>query len=107
MALIRRIGFTRFNRWGDNLGRLTVSAATHTDALDGTDELNITCAEDLVKGDRVVWIDLQGVCHEHIVDTIDRVHDDDGAPETQAVCINSVNETWDDWLDDKIGRAHV
>lgn len=101
MALIRRIGFTRFNRWGDNLGRLTVSAATHTDALDGTDELNITCAEDLVKGDRVVWVDLQGVCHEHIVDTIDRVHDDDGAPETQAVCINSVNETWDDWLDDK------
>lgn len=101
MALIRRIGFTRFNRWGDNLGRLTVSAATHTDALDGTDELNITCAEDLVKGDRVVWIDLQGVCHEHIVDTIDRVHDDGGAPETQAVCINSVNETWDDWLDDK------
>lgn len=101
MALIRRIGFTRFNRWGDNLGRLTVNAATHTDALDGTDELNITCAEDLVKGDRVVWIDLQGVCHEHIVDTIDRVHDDDGAPETQAVCINSVNETWDDWLDDK------
>lgn len=101
MALVRRIGFTRFNRWGDNLGRLTVSAATHTDALDGTDELNITCAEDLVKGDRVVWIDLQGVCHEHIVDTIDRVHDDDGAPETQAVCINSVNETWDDWLDDK------
>ena len=101
MALIRRIGFTRFNRWGDNLGRLTVSAATHTDALDGTDELNITCAEDLVKGDRVVWIDLQGVCHEHIVDTIDRVHDDDGAPETKAVCINSVNETWDDWLDDK------
>ena len=101
MALIRLIGFTRFNRWGDNLGRLTVSAATHTDALDGTDELNITCAEDLVKGDRVVWIDLQGVCHEHIVDTIDRVHDDDGAPETQAVCINSINETWDDWLDDK------
>lgn len=101
MALIRRIGFTRFSRWGDNLGRLTVSAATHADALDGTDELHITCAEDLVKGDRIVWIDLQGVCHEHIVDTIDRVHDDDGAPETQAVCINSVNETWDDWLDDK------
>lgn len=101
MALIRHIGFTRFSRWGDNLGRLTVSAATHTDALDGTDELVITCAEDLVKGDRVVWIDLQGVCHEHIVDTIDRVHDDDGAPETQATCINSINETWDDWLDDK------
>lgn len=98
---MRRIGFTRFSRWGDNLGRLTVSAATHTDALDGTDELNITCAEDLVKGDRIVWIDLQGVCHEHIVDAIDRTHDSGGAPETQASCINSIAETWDDWLDDK------
>lgn len=101
MALIRRIGFTRFSRWGDNLGRLTVSAATHTDALDGTDELDITCAEDLVKGDRVVWVDLQDVCHEHIVDAIDRVHDDSGEPATKAKCINSINETWDDWLDDK------
>ena len=63
MALVRRIGFTRFSRWGDNLGRITVSDATHTDALDGTDELSITCAEDLVKGDRIVWIDLQGTCH--------------------------------------------
>lgn len=101
MALIRRIGFTRFSRWGDNLGRLTVSAVTHTDALDGTDELDITCAEDLVKGDRVVWVDLQDVCHEHIVDAIDRVHDDSGEPATKAKCINSINETWDDWLDDK------
>lgn len=101
MALIRRIGFTRFSRWGDNLGRLTVSAATHTDALDGTDELEITCAEDLSKGERVVWIDLQGVCHEHIVDKTERTHDDKGKPATKATCINSVNELWDDWLDDK------
>ena len=99
--MIRRIGFTRFSRWGDNLGRLTVSAAAHTDALDGTDELTITCAEDLNKGDRVVWVDLFGDCHEHIVDTVERVHGDDGAPQTQAVCINSIAETWDDWLDDK------
>lgn len=101
MALVRRIGFTRFSRWGDNLGRLTVTAATHTDALDGTDELNITCTEDIAKGDRVVWVDFQGVCHEHIVDTVERTHDDSGAPATQATCINSINETWDDWLDDK------
>ena len=101
MALVRRIGFTRFSRWGENLGRLTVSEATHTDALDGTDELKLMCSEDLVKGDRVVWVDRQGTCHEHIVDTIDRVHDDSGEPATQATCINSINETWDDWLDDK------
>lgn len=101
MALIRRIGFTRFDRWGANLGRLTVSAATHTDALDGTDELKLTCDEDLSKGDRIVWVDFLGTCHEHIVDSIERVHDDGGNPKTQATCINSVNELWDDWLDDK------
>ena len=98
---MRRIGFTRFSRWGDNMGRISVSSAKHTDALDGTDELSITCSEDIAKGDRIVWIDLQGVCHEHIVDTVDRSHDDDGDPETKATCINSVNETWDDWIDDK------
>lgn len=101
MALIRRIGFTRFDRWGENLGRLTVSAATHADALDGTDELSITCAEDLAKGDRIVWIDFQGVCHEHIVDSVERTHDDSDSPATKATCINSINETWDDWIDDK------
>ena len=101
MALTRRIGFTRFNRWGDNLGRLTVSSAKHTDALDGTDELKITCADDIAKGDRIVWIDLQGRCHEHIVDETERVHDDSGRPATQATCINSIAETWDDWIDDK------
>lgn len=101
MALIRRIGFTRFDRWGENLGRLTVSAATHADALDGTDELGITCAEDLAKGDRIVWIDFQGVCHEHIVDSVERTHDDSDSPATKATCINSINETWDDWIDDK------
>lgn len=101
MALIRRVGFTRFSRWGDNLGRLTVTDAKHTNALDGTDELSLTCAEDLAKGDRIVWLDLQGVCHEHIVDTARRTHDDKGAPATQATCINSINETWDDWIDDK------
>ena len=101
MALIRRIAFTRFSRWGDNLGRLTVTSAVHTDALDGTDELKITCAQDLAKGDRIVWIDLRGICHEHIVDTFDRTHDASGAPVTQASCINSVAELWDDWVSDK------
>ena len=101
MALIRRISFTRFSRWGENLGRVTVTKASHTDALDGTDELKITCAQDITKGDRIVWVDWRGICHEHIVDTTDRTHDSNGNPETEAVCINSVAELWDDWVDDK------
>lgn len=101
MALIRRIGFSRLSRWGDFIGRLHVSAAKHTDALDGTDELAITCDEELSKGDRIVWVDWSGRAHEHIVDSFERTHDDAGHPETSATCINSIAELWDDWVDDK------
>lgn len=101
MALIRRIGFTRFSRFGENLGRLDVREAKHTDALDGTDELAITCSDDLAKGDRIVWVDFGGIAHEHIVDSLTRTHDSDGKRLTEATCINSINETWDDYVEDK------
>lgn len=101
MALTKKVNFTRFSRFGVNLGRLTYTAATHEDATDGTDELKIRCDEDLGKGERLVWIDRQGVVHEHIVDEIERLHDDNGKPYTSITCINSINETWDDYIEDK------
>lgn len=101
MALINKVNFTRFSRFGANLGRLTYTAATHEEATDGTDELKITCDEDLTKGERLVWIDRQGKVHEHIVDEIERLHDDSGKPYTSVTCINSINETWDDYIEDK------
>ena len=101
MALINKVNFTRFSRFGANLGRLTYTAATHEEATDGTDELKITCDEDLTKGERLVWVDRQGVVHEHIVDEIVRLHDDSGKPYTSVTCINSINETWDDYIEDK------
>lgn len=101
MALINKVDFTRFSRFGVNLGRLTYTAATHDEATDGTDELKITCEEDLTKGERLVWLDRQGVVHEHIVDEIERLHDADGKPYTSVTCINSINETWDDYIEDK------
>ncbi|WP_303251635.1 phage tail spike protein [uncultured Senegalimassilia sp.] len=101
MALINKVNFTRFSRFGANLGRLTYTAATHEEATDGTDELKITCDEDLAKGERLVWVDRQGKVHEHIVDEIERLHDDSGKPYTSVTCINSINETWDDYIEDK------
>lgn len=101
MALAKKVNFTRFSRFGENLGRLTYTAATHEDATDGTDELKIRCDEDLGKGERLVWVDRQGVVHEHIVDEIERLHDDSGKPYTSVTCINSINETWDDYIEDK------
>ena len=101
MALTRRISFTRFDRWGRNLGRIAYTAATHEEGLDGTDELKITCEGDFAKGDRIVWADAQGAVHEHIVDEMERVHDDEGRPYTSLTCINSVAELWDDYIEDK------
>ena len=101
MALISRIGFTLFDRWGANLGRVPYVAASHTEALDGTDELKITCEREIAKGQRIVWVDRQGVPHEHIVDEVSRTHDGGGKTFCEAVCINSVNELWDDYIEDK------
>lgn len=100
MALIKRIGFTRFSRWGANLGRLNVTAAKHAEALDGTDEIKITCKDDVNKGDYIVWVDAKGITHEHIVDEVDRTHGEDGTVETAFTAVNSIAELWDDWTDD-------
>lgn len=100
MALIKRIGFTRFSRWGANLGRLDVTAAAHTEALDGTDEIKVTCKDDVNKGDYIVWTDAKGIAHEHIVDQLDRTHGEDGTVVTSFTAVNSIAELWDDWTDD-------
>lgn len=94
---------TRFSRFGANLGRLTLvgtDALVWTESLDGTDQLVIRCLEDVAKGERIVWCDAQGVWHEHVVDEPKRVHDSTGRPVTEATCINSICETWDDYVED-------
>lgn len=101
MALISRIGFTLFDRWGNNLGRLPYTKASHIEALDLTDELKITCDRELIKGQRIVWIDRQGIAHEHLVDEVSQIHDDEGKTHCKAVCINSIAELLDDYIEDK------
>ena len=107
MALVRRIGFTRFSRFGVNLGRLHVTSATHSESLDGTDEIKVTCSDDVSKGDYIVWADAQGVSHEHIVDDANRTHGEDGTLETTFTGVNSIAELWDDWTDDKRPTGQV
>lgn len=92
------VKITRFSLHGANLGRLTLLEAEHDEGLDGTDELEVACYDDLNKHDRLVWRDKQGNWHEHIVDGTERTHDKSGKPVTVAKCINSIAETWDDWI---------
>lgn len=100
MAGKMAVSITRFTRFGVNLGKLHVYAAVHAEDLDGTDELTITCREDLAKGDYLVWRDAQGHWREHIVDVPERTHAEDGTTYTKALAINSIAETWDDWIGD-------
>lgn len=100
MGIVKRISFTRFSRWGINLGRIEYTSAKHVEALDGTDEITVTCAEDINKGDYIVWVDALGKTHEHIVDEVNRTHNEDGTTSTSFIAVNSVAELWDDWTDD-------
>lgn len=92
------VSITRFSLQGANLGRLNLLEAEHDEGLDGTDELTVACYDDLSKHDRLVWRDKQGNWHEHIVDEPERTHDKSGKPVTVSSCINSIAETWDDWI---------
>lgn len=94
------VSITRFSIDGMNLGRLRLLQMQHADALDGTDQIIVTCYNDIQKHDRLVWQDKQGIWHEHIVDEPKRSHDDEGRPTTTATCINSIAETWDDYIVD-------
>lgn len=100
MALVKRIGFTRFSRFGENLGRLDAWEASHSDGLDGTDQITVTCADDVQKGDYIVWVDARGITHEHVVDDVKREHGEDDAVVTTFTAINSIAELWDGWNDD-------
>ena len=94
------VSITRFSVDEENLGRLRLLQMQHDDALDGTDQIIVACYDDLQKHDRLVWQDKHGLWHEHIVDEPKRSHDDSGVPITVATCINSIAETWDDYIVD-------
>lgn len=102
MALVKMISFAQYDRFETYIDRLHgVLSAEWVEKLDATDELTITCMNDVSKGDRIVWLDGDGYAHEHIVDETERIHDSDGAPYTTFKAINSISDTWDDWISDK------
>lgn len=101
MALITA-SFSLYDRFDNYIDRLhSVTSAYWEEKLDGTDELEITCASEVSKGDKVVWVDDTGGAHEHIVDELERTHDSEGETYTTFKAINSIADTWDDWIDDK------
>lgn len=93
--------FTVFNRWGTQTGVATdVIGAIHKDELNGEDSLTLTLATcDLIKGDRIVWQDKFGLWHEHIVNDIRDLHEDNTI-QSVVYCETSLNETYLDYIED-------
>ena len=88
------------DRWGTQLGTLSdLISATWTEELSGTDSLELEGYQPVSKGDRVVWLDAQGLWHEHIVAEVEQAHES-GAVTYRAACECSISETYGDWIDD-------
>lgn len=90
--------FTRYDRWETQLGSVRPITATHEEDLDGTDTLTITTFDFVEKGDRLVWRDLSGQWHEHVVDSVQRIHDSNGRSISNVTAINSICETLGDYI---------
>lgn len=95
------IALSLFSAFDEPLGRIRPLSATHEEGLDGTDTLTIETLDAVEKGQRVVWRDVAGTWHEHVVDSTETRHDGKGKPITTATCINSICETYGDYIDDK------
>lgn len=95
------------NRWGSQLGTVTdVLSATWTEELGGEDTLAVSTSTPMAKGDRVVWLDAQGLWHEHVVSEVAQSHDG-GDPVYSATCENSISELFGDFVEDRKPRDEV
>lgn len=87
-----------FDRWDNQICTLQCLSAIHSEELNGEDILTIETYTELVKGYRIVWQDKRGIWHEHIVDSFEHSHDGTGKPTVIAKCLNSISETFGDWI---------
>lgn len=91
-----------FDRWDAflfTLGEEDMERCVHTDELNGEDSLDIVTSAPLAKGYRLVWHDRRGRWHEHVADSSSPTESDSAAP-VQWTCLNSIVETYGDYIDD-------
>lgn len=95
------IQFYAFDRWGNQKGIIANwIECVHTDEINGEDSITLDVpSHDLVKGDRLVWQDKQGVWHEHTVNGIEDNHTSEGVT-SEIYAENSISELFVCWNDD-------
>lgn len=75
-------------------------ALTHTDELNGEDSVDITTTFALKQGYRLVWVDRLGEVHEHVCQDPKGLHAGGDTVYTDTA-INSICETYGDYIEDK------
>lgn len=73
---------------------------THTDELNGEDSVDIATAFALKQGYRLVWVDRLGEVHEHVCQDPKGLHAGGETVYTDTA-INSICETYGDYIEDK------
>ena len=92
------------DRWGAQKRTLAdIITAEWTEELGGEDTLTVECGDPVAKGDRIVWVDGQGLWHEHIASEVAQSHGS-GAPVYRATCENSISELYGDFVEDRKPR---
>lgn len=93
--------FTVFDKNENYIGRLKdVLEASRTEELNGEDILRLATLDNIDKGHRVVFKDVNGRWHEYIVKEIEESHLD-GVVIKQVFCESSLYETLGDYIEDK------
>ena len=82
------------------IGPEELLALTHTDELNGEDSVDITTTFALKQGYRLVWVDRLGEVHEHVCQDPKGFHAGGETVYTDTA-INSICETYGDYIEDK------
>ncbi|MEF2848343.1 MAG: phage tail protein [Collinsella sp.] len=82
------------------IGREELLALTHTDELNGEDSVDIATTFALKQGYRLVWVDRLGEVHEHVCQDPKGLHAGGETVYTDTA-INSICETYGDYIEDK------
>lgn len=82
------------------IGPEELLALTHTDELNGEDSVDITTTFALKQGYRLVWVDRLGEVHEHVCQDPKGLHAGGDTVYTDTA-INSICETYGDYIEDK------
>lgn len=92
--------FDRHGRFVSSIGPKGLVQLVHSDSLDGEDVLQIGTTFPLRSGYRLVWRDANGTAHEHICQEPAGSHSE-GTVVYTAKAVNSIYETYADFVEDK------